>query len=322
MDQIVITIIACGLATGSIIFGYLQRRKAAEACSQNKGLQAQLKELGKQQKQKASSQKAHQNQIQDKNKIIAKLEKELEQKYSGLQAKISGLQQSIVEQDKQKLKLESKIEHYKTESAALLVQLKEIDQEKKEYRLKVTELEKGLTVQIEHETASLKEQVKEAKGKVKSLENKIKIKENKLKKVQEDLKKIDPHALKKAKSKINQYHHLYNIIKGQKDLLEGRNRNWELALRMLATWVCKEKGQAQIPENLGALVANALELSKSGPLIDAKDDVSVEYKEELKEIEREDKMKSRAAKKTEDSVAILAAAAAKEGKTIVTEVSR
>ena len=297
MDHVAITILGYALAAASMFFAWLQLKKASEAQSLREQDQKDLAGLKKKDKQWSTGQKTHQNQINEKNKLISKLEKDLDQKHARLQSKVEELQASIAEKESQQQKLFGKVEHFKTQSEALLSQLQEIDQEKKEYRIKLAELEKEFKAKIEQETAPLAEQLKNAQGKVKNLENKLKTKENRLKKTQEELKKLDPHALKKAKSKISQYNHLYNIMKGQKDLIADRNSNWELALRMLSTWVCNEKGQKEHPENLGALVAKALELTKSGPLIAAKDDVSEEYREEMREIAREEKQKAAAKRK-------------------------
>ncbi|MFK7827639.1 MAG: hypothetical protein AB8G05_26070 [Oligoflexales bacterium] len=292
MDQIAITILGYTLAAASIFFAFLQWKKANEANIQKSQQEQELSELKKKESKWSAGQKAQQSQLQEKHKLISKLEKDLDQKHTRLQSKIIELENTITEKENQEQKLHGKVEHFKTQAEALLGQLQEIDQEKKEYRLQLIDLEKDFKHRIEQETTPLHEQIKNAGGKVRNLENKLKTKENKLKKAIDELRKVDPHALKKAKSKINQYNHLYNIIKGQKDLIADRNSNWELALKMLSTWVCKEKGQTELPENLGALVSQALELTKSGPLIAAKDDVSEEYREELKELAREEKFGS------------------------------
>ncbi|NRA47252.1 MAG: hypothetical protein HRU09_20060 [Oligoflexales bacterium] len=293
MDRIAITILGYTLAAASLFFAWLQWRKSNEANELREQEQQELSVLKQKEKQWLSGQKTHQSQLHEKSKLISKLEKDLDHKHARLQAKVEELQAELEEKESEQQKLHGKVEHHKTQSETLLSQLQEIDQEKKEYRLKLVDLEKEMGRRIEEQTAPLAEQLKNANGKLKNLENKLKAKENRLRKAQEELKKVDPHALKKAKSKISQYNHLYNIMKGQKDLIADRNSNWELALRMLSTWICKQKSQAEQPENLGALVAQALELTKSGPLIAAKDDVSEEYKEELREIAREEKQKSR-----------------------------
>jgi hypothetical protein len=71
---------------------------------------------------------------------------------------------------------------------------------------------------------------------------------------------VDAAEVKRIKRKLAQYDRLYSGMKGQRDMVEERNRNWEVALRRLAGWVLRETGGplANLPENIGPLVGNAL----------------------------------------------------------------
>lgn len=67
--------------------------------------------------------------------------------------------------------------------------------------------------------------------------------------------------LKRLKRKLAQYDRLYSSMKGLREMSEERNRNWEVALRKLATWIIETAGQGQVtpPDAIGPLVGQALQ---------------------------------------------------------------
>lgn len=166
-------------------------------------------------------------------------------------------------------KADSKTEHFKSQIEALTVQIQEVDSEKRDIRLQLEEVTNTQNEKVNAKVSELKKQVRLSDKKTKDLEQELRKKESKIEKTQEKLKTADPTILKKAKIKLSHYAHLYKLMRGQKEMAEERNQNWELALKLLSTWILDQKGKgSQKDENLGHLVASALEATRSGPLVD------------------------------------------------------
>ena len=73
-------------------------------------------------------------------------------------------------------------------------------------------------------------------------------------------KTSDPAELHRLKRKIAQYARLYNSMKGLREMSEERNRNWEVALQRLATWILEEKGLTISAQAIGPLVGQAMQV--------------------------------------------------------------
>ncbi len=76
---------------------------------------------------------------------------------------------------------------------------------------------------------------------------------------------VDPVEIKKIRRKIAQYDRLYNSMKGLREMTEERNRNYEVALRKLSTWILSGtqgagRGGTRVPDGIGPLVGRALEV--------------------------------------------------------------
>ena len=70
----------------------------------------------------------------------------------------------------------------------------------------------------------------------------------------------DPAELHRLKRKIAQYARLYSSMKGLREMSEERNRNWEVALQRLATWILEEKGLTISAQAIGPLVGQAMQV--------------------------------------------------------------
>ena len=75
-------------------------------------------------------------------------------------------------------------------------------------------------------------------------------------------KLLDPLEIKRLRRKLGGYERLYASMKGLRDMTDERNRNWEVALRKLASYIVtlKHAGKGTTPEAIGPLVGEALEL--------------------------------------------------------------
>jgi len=76
---------------------------------------------------------------------------------------------------------------------------------------------------------------------------------------EQQAKSSDPAELHRLKRKIAQYARLYNSMKGLREMSEERNRNWEVALQRLATWILEEKGFSPLALAVGPLVGQAMQ---------------------------------------------------------------
>ena len=70
----------------------------------------------------------------------------------------------------------------------------------------------------------------------------------------------DPTELRRLRRKVAQYDRLYSSMKGLREMSEERNRNWEVALGRLASWILEEKGVQHLPHAIGPLVGQAMQL--------------------------------------------------------------
>jgi chromosome segregation ATPase len=70
---------------------------------------------------------------------------------------------------------------------------------------------------------------------------------------------VDPVEIKKVRRKIAQYDRLYNSMKGLREMTEERNRNYEVALKKLASYIVAGH-QTKLPDQIGPLVGRALEI--------------------------------------------------------------
>ena len=284
-----IILLCSGFATTAISLFFLSKYK-----NKSQALAEQCQELKKVQKNFALKEQHLHEQIKsksqalEKNKKLKKLEKDLEASKSKFEEQKQVLERTISEQKQRMAKLKHQLEHFECQAEALTTQLKEHDQDKKLYRQKFEEQNQSSEKKHTDKINNLTSKINELQNDKKDLQAELNKKAKHNAKLQEKIKALDPYSVKKAKAKIGQYNHLYKIMRGQKELTEERNENWELALKLLSHWVIDLlKPKNPKTENIGQLVATALEATKSGPLIKAEDDISIQYRQELEELARE-----------------------------------
>ena len=73
---------------------------------------------------------------------------------------------------------------------------------------------------------------------------------------------VDPNEIRKVKRKIVQYERLYASMRGMREMVDERNKNWEVALTKFARWIVLEAAgpDAKVPDQIGPLVGKALDL--------------------------------------------------------------
>ena len=260
-----------GYALAVLGFGlfFMNKNKAAGHVLDLKKLSD---ELEKSRKTETSSQKQVQTlrkEAGDQSQKIRSLEKEQDKLKERFEKQKSQEDQNLAELKAALEKAESKLEHERRQIEALTLQLQEVDAEKRELRIKSEESDSILKEKEKKLAAEFKDQLSSAKKKIRELEKDLKAKDQKIEKTKEKLQTADPVALKKARLRLSQYAHLYRLMRGQKEMAEERNSNWELALKLLSGWILKGKGKKVNQEDgIGQLVGEALEATKSGHLVD------------------------------------------------------
>jgi chromosome segregation ATPase len=205
--------------------------------------------------------------LSDKFKAIEKSYSELQFSHKNFKNKtLSDIKELSVQKDN----LERKSVHFEDQTKNLLSQLKEYSNESKVLRLRYES-------QNEKEKKSLEEICASQVKKIDTLSNYIKSSKVKIKKLENLVRKtaevhsMDTKQAAQIQRKIKHYQQFYNTVVGQKEMLEERGKNWELALKLLSSWVIKTKGSnkqdAYQENNLGCLVAKALELTEQRPLV-------------------------------------------------------
>jgi hypothetical protein len=205
----------------------------------------------------------------------------LEEQYAYKRLKNDSAEQLTVAK-KKCMSYESKCNHYKEENIVLSRQIKALDIENKKYSTEVREnLDKNKEIS--------KKIIEDSENSISNLKNEIVVKEKYIKKLK-SIKKISDKnlsllqgELEKTKKKIKQYQYFYSVIEGRKQMLEERNSNWEKALRLLSSAILNDNiksGESLSKLSLGELVAEALEFSHRGALVD--DEYT--YKKEVKTV--------------------------------------
>lgn len=197
-----------------------------------------------------------------------------------LEKQVKALQEHIAKREKEDLSqwmtVQNERDHFKSQTEALLFQIKELDSEntllkkakEQELQEKSGELSKS-AAKFQSETSRLKTAHSQLEADFAQVQGKLKDLEA------QHTQTVD--LARRFKRKAFQSDHLYKTIRGQKDMLEERLENWEKALRLLSLWVLREQGQVVSAEaKLGEIVSAALMGSKQGPLFS--DDVEMEAK--------------------------------------------
>ena len=210
------------------------------------------------------------HQIADIKKDIATYAKKvntLEENNQNLNLQLKKNQQvsteTIAHLNAQNLQHDRDNEHFKAQTEALTLQLKAMTEENKSLRLKYAN-EKSMTQELKKITDKQQQThhlLKKEQQTTLSLKKEI----EQQKKRKHDL---DVQDLIKTRKKLQHYQHFYSVVSGQKKMLEERILNWELALKLISTWILEHhKVSYKQPLSLGAQVALSLEQIKKGPLV-------------------------------------------------------
>lgn len=159
-------------------------------------------------------------------------------------------------------------------------ELMEADVQTKIEQIRTLEAEK---IQLERD---LEDSVKKVNGKIKSENDELRRKLAHLEKESSQVaaQASDLKELEKLRRRAAHNEQLYQSMKSLRDMADERNRNWEHALRSLATWILSSSSVARpndpvLSQSIGPLVGEALERI-GGSLIDANDDVAMSLDEQ------------------------------------------
>lgn len=177
-------------------------------------------------------------------------------------------QKTLEQHNKDMERFKNTEEHLRLQVQSLTEQLKSSEQE----RVELQKQSRSAQVQAQDRHAT-RSKVEDSDKLTSKLESQLKIldkekqdladslseKRRELKKYQHLFEKFNPKEFSKYKRQHQNYAHLYNSMKGLKEMAEERSANFELASRALSTWILAEKEIKPSSEQLGALVTQALE---------------------------------------------------------------
>ena len=172
----------------------------------------------------------------------------LEQDYKVIESRALAAEESVAG-------LTLKYEHYRSQAEVLTRQLRESDDELKEVQTKLS------YVHGKHQ-----EQVDKLKSQWNAEQQMLQKRLFEHQKSEASSRKaasmVDAAELNDAKRKAAHFESLYRAMRGQREMAEERNRNWEVALRKLSQWIITRQGgvREKASENLGPLVGQALEV--------------------------------------------------------------
>lgn len=174
-----------------------------------------------------------------------------------LQVQVADYKEKLETQDLQ-------LDHLKKQVDALTAQLKEADYERKDLQTRLSYSSKGLEEKIAEKTEPLIEEIKTLKKQKSASENRAENLQQKLSELKKLTAEIDPAAVKNLKRRAQHFESLYKSMRGLREMSDERNRNWEVALKRMASWILD---QSDIEHRdkvknapLGPLVGEALEV--------------------------------------------------------------
>ncbi len=177
--------------------------------------------------------------------------------------------------------LENQLEHYKTQTEVLLGQLAELDSEKVTIKGLYEKARESHATELDKAVGSLREDTQKLASRNEQLEKRLNMMQTQYLQLK-SREHEGQESLQLLKRKVHQSDHLFKTIRGQKEMLDERLQNWETALRMLGTWILKDKGHRTEPtQKLGEVVAKALQVTHQGPLF--VDDVPLDSMDKEKE---------------------------------------
>lgn len=196
-------------------------------------LQAQLKH------QERESHKVIDKLQLQKDQAI-KAEKTLQYAKTSADEELKALHARAQDFEEKATSFQLKFEHYKSQVEVLTRQLKESDEEIKEVQTRLSHLQSKQQENID------------------KIRQKLEV-ELQMEREQRKSASVDTQALAEVKRKIHHVESLYRAMRGQREMAEERNRNWETALRKLSLWVLEQKKRPVQPDKLGPMVGQALE---------------------------------------------------------------
>jgi hypothetical protein len=280
-----LTFICASIALLSAVYAYLNHRRANELrailAEGARKFQHQFEELGSLKKRLAAAADSHSVMEQDLLKL--KQSQELE---NARNAKIVGellntqasMERKLGNAEAQRDHILGKFEALNDEREHLLSERSDTEQLIKTLESECDRLQQELERTNKKAAMNNSEDVQKLRQRLTLLEREIKDRTPTSDKSSSDLEAFRRKSL--------QNEQLYLSMKSLRDMTEERNKNWEIALRKLSTWILTSSHVAQpkdpvlMQSSIGPLVGEALERI-GGTLLDQDDsgDISLENPE-------------------------------------------
>ena len=215
--------------------------------------------------------------IKNENLQLTKSEKKNKSLITRLKTEVKDLNLSnLSKQSKisnEELKRENSYENYKIQCTTLTKQIKEIVEENKIEKKQIEAMWLTKVSRLEEALSSVERQKKDIEKTIKGKDQDLEKLKEKQRNLLTRMKKVDPKEILIAKKRLKSHIHLYQVIKSQKDLLEDRNKNFEIIVTLLSQWICQRHGTKElIPNQLGELIEKAIAITKLQKKVDTEFD--------------------------------------------------
>jgi len=164
---------------------------------------------------------------------------------------------------------ELKLDHLTKQVEVMTSQLREADNIRRDLQEKISYAQKSESEASKEVKTKLQAELKELKRKNHQLEGTTKSTQAAFDRIKRQAEKVGIDQLQANKRKLGHYKHLYQSMRGLREMADERNLNWERALRMLSGWVLsKDPKNLDQTIPLGTVVGDALEHIGEGLITD------------------------------------------------------
>ncbi len=202
--------------------------------------------------------KRSQEQLQETRQSLQRQERTAHDLRGRVMQESSRQEELLADAERIKQKERGRFENLSAQVAALTEQLTMADRERAAALAQVRNLETELERRGTQHAEQAQRQVREVQTELNKLQRQADEWRGKAERALADLAKIDLNEIRKIKKRNSHLEHLYQSMKGLREMAEERSENWEVALRKLSFWVLGTRSE---------VTANRLAEGPIGPLV-------------------------------------------------------
>lgn len=217
-------------------------------------------------KQHASKAERENTKLAERNEALKEANLRFEKQLNANKSKIDGdfkrMESRALEAEDRSTQMELKLDHLRPQVEALTRQLSESEQALKEAQTKLSYASAAVDKRVSAAKEDFDKQLEDAKRRYKELEQQARRSENELSRVRKAAGDLDPEKIKDIARKASHFENLYRSMRGLREMADERNKNWEVALGKLSSWILNQQKPRLDSTNmtLGPMVGAALEL--------------------------------------------------------------